>query len=1149
MGAAGGTSADGTSGPAGRRAAASADAAGSDSVRWRRGAVTARVRATVDRGVRGRPPAVAVAGGTAGFDGSAVAGGTAGFGGAAVAGGTAGFGGAEVAAGTLATEARVLATGATVLGSLGANSFDAAGPSGVDAAGAWGSGAAGGVTGLATGTLGPGTAVAPACVPAWAAPAGLRRRRGASEAAGTAGVVSGRGFDVADALGGATSAGGGVGFLRRAIVGSASSFTDVGSVAAGRDNPGNSGENRPASLFVRSTVPVMPMPSPVRTLAAILLALCWARSVGADATGGVLTGRVLTPDAAAPRQARLIAIDEAGVVTDATVGPDGSFRADLPAGTYAVEVVANGWRSARLRALVLLPGEMVRLDVRLDDGDAQTGPPIGVTRTSAGVTFSLGPAVLSDLPLDRADAGAAILELTPGVARGTAFGAAADIGTPRRLDGLDLSDPLDGRAWTSVILPAATAAGVRAAVGADERDGSGAVLDVITRAGGATLRGAIDVIGGGQAWTRDTLPDDILAANPRLADRDRVGRSVRAAGIVSGQLRPHLGFGLAVEHADDVRADRIGATTRAPRVHGRLAWTSGERSANIVGFVDRRATTRDVPFAIRDIAAPGVENERTRRTIASRAGWQSPLRGLIRLSASIEVLHGARALRPTTDVPAREDVVTGVISGSLGLVEQGERTRTIASGAIDWRTAQAGGHDVRVGGDVERTQVTESASFAGGEFFHDVAGRADTVDVWSGLRRETPLRRAALFVTDTWTPGRRLAVKAGVRAGRVSGGAYSATLVQPRVGATLAVDQAARLVVRATAGVIADPLYASHVDRTVGGETPVVTYQILSGGRRVELDRTVPTVAGAASGIRHPQVREISAGADLRLARLVQVGGTIVGRRFLDAIDTTYAGARWLALARPGLDGRPVSIYRWLNRRADDAPTIVNVDGTSYAGADGQSLGVAAAGRDYVGVIGHVELTLPRDRGSIVVAIASARNRGTVDDTHDAGIGRSDRFASPTAVLANADGPSALTPELEMTVFGTSRLPLVPVRVSGIYQRLSGVRYAALRTFGAGTLNVPFDVGGRTLQLEPRGTRQLEPLDELTLRIASTLPFGKRRPLEIYADVVNVLRRSTVTAVETGSPIGVSSGAPVVFETPIDVQRPFRVLAGARFSF
>jgi hypothetical protein len=262
-----------------------------------------------------------------------------------------------------------------------------------------------------------------------------------------------------------------------------------------------------------------------------------------------------------------------------------------------------------------------------------------------------------------------------------------------------------------------------------------------------------------------------------------------------------------------------------------------------------------------------------------------------------------------------------------------------------------------------------------------------------------------------------------------------------------------------------------------------------------------------------------------------------------------YPQARWLASSRPGLDGRALSVYRWLNHRAGDPPTIGNVDGVTYLAADDQPVGVAAAGRDYAGVMAHAALTLPDARGSLVVAVASARSRGPLDDTHAAGIGRSDRFASPTAALSDVDGPSTTTPDLAVTVFGTARLPRLPIRVSGIYQRRSGVRYAAERTFTAATLGAPFGADGRTAFVEPRGSRSLAPVDELSLRWTAPLPFGQRRPLEAYADIYNVLGRHAVTAVETHSPVGVSTGLPLVFESPVDVQRPFRVVAGGRLTF
>ena len=103
------------------------------------------------------------------------------------------------------------------------------------------------------------------------------------------------------------------------------------------------------------------------------------------------------------------------------------------------------------------------------------------------------------------------------------------------LDGLDLTDPFDGQAWTSAILPAARLATVRAGLTADEPDGSGAVVDLVTRAGGAARHGTIDVQAGGASWTRDHLDDATLAANAALATRPLPGRTIRAAAVLSGR--------------------------------------------------------------------------------------------------------------------------------------------------------------------------------------------------------------------------------------------------------------------------------------------------------------------------------------------------------------------------------------------------------------------------------------------------------------------------------------------------------------------------------------------------------------------------------------------------------------------------------------
>ena len=125
----------------------------------------------------------------------------------------------------------------------------------------------------------------------------------------------------------------------------------------------------------------------------------------------------------------------------------------------------------------------------------------------------------------------------------------------------------------------------------------------------------------------------------------------------------------------------------------------------------------------------------------------------------------------------------------------------------------------------------------------------------------------------------------------------------------------------------------------------------------------------------------------------------------------------------------------------------------------------------------------------------------------------------------------------------------MPVRVSGVYLRQAGARYAAARTFGGDTLNVPFGTDGRTLRLESRGARTLDPIHELTLRVETGVPVTHGRRIDVYADIQNVLATTIVTGVETAYPFGGSTvtGTPVAFETPIELQRPLRLLVGGRY--
>ena len=269
--------------------------------------------------------------------------------------------------------------------------------------------------------------------------------------------------------------------------------------------PGRIGRVRPRPAApplcpVTRRPPVRPVRAAISAASSSAALLAAGPGLDGQTSSGVLTGFVTDGAGSPVPRTTVAATGDGGSVQETRTDDDGRFRLTLPPGPYRLEIATRSGASRKTATVVLLAGETVRIDIVVPPGDGVMGPE-AMRRQAPGVAFVLAQPPLAALPLDRADPSAAILALAPGVARGTAFGAAADIGTPRRLDGLDLSDPLDGSAWTSFVLPSATSAAVRAGVGADERDGSGAVLDVVTRAGGASLRGIVDVVGGGSAWT------------------------------------------------------------------------------------------------------------------------------------------------------------------------------------------------------------------------------------------------------------------------------------------------------------------------------------------------------------------------------------------------------------------------------------------------------------------------------------------------------------------------------------------------------------------------------------------------------------------------------------------------------------------------
>ena len=545
-----------------------------------------------------------------------------------------------------------------------------------------------------------------------------------------------------------------------------------------------------------------------------------------------------------------------------------------------------------------------------------------------------------------------------------------------------------------------------------------------------------------------------------------------------------------------------------------------------------------------------------RRTVGSRVGWQRPLGDHLRVSAAYGLLWGRRTLTPATQVSARFNPVDGTVSGSLGRVQEGTRQHHQISGLASWDLHAAGAHLVEAGAALDVGRIGEQDGYVGNELFYDLGGRPNLVEEWAGLDRQARTRRVSVYAQDTWTPTSRVTLQAGIRGDRLhgsgaSGGTlYSATSWQPRGGVAIDLTGSGRVLVRAHAGLYTDALYASHFDRAIGGDSPLVTLEIQPNGSRREVDRLIPPTIGVDRGLTHPGMREIAGGADYRLTSALTLGVTAATRTFTDFIDAVFPDARWLAITRPGLAPGTVTIYRWFNRAASQGTGLItNVNEFAYLAANGLPLANAVAERRYTGIIAHGRADLWRHQATLLAAFAYAKAEGTVDDTFAAGLNRSARFASPSASLVNATGTPSRTPEQELTLLGTSRVPKLPIRVSAIYVAQFPPRYGAIRQFSSETLDFPFEDEGRQVRLEPMGIRTLPVVHELDLRIEYTLRLGGQR-LAVYTDVRNAMNRAGVLESQERYPfISTGAGTILQFDAPLAVQAPRQIVFGGRWTF
>jgi outer membrane receptor protein involved in Fe transport len=896
-------------------------------------------------------------------------------------------------------------------------------------------------------------------------------------------------------------------------------------------------------------------------IAAVILAvlLVHGRHDLAAQTRAQITGRVTDATGAALPGAT-VTLSGNGLVggpRTAVTSADGSYEFwDIGPGTYEISAGLAGFQTVARRDLRILTSTVTAVDLRLETvrqaetvtvtGDAAL---LDVKRSSSDT--HLTNEILQNVPLRIQSVNpTALVNYAPGISNTVAYGGPA-FSVAYIIDGVRTGNPGDEGNLTAQLnnnwLEEVQVVGLGAA--AEYGEYSGAASNMIVRSGGNSYSGLFEYSGRGRGWESDNVGDlpPVLGARfrPRETRADWDSSLQLGGPIVKDRLTFFSGF-------QYYRREMIGAgsqgavsnTVEGPRFIAKVAWAPRTR-LRIEGFAGVGEYNED---------GFGASPQRLPETVGRREVATHHWSGRATITPSdrtlIELRYGGLNYRNSIvpvapqgeDGPApRQDLVTGLFSGNITGIYHADAWRHQVNANVTRYAQRAGSHVFKAGVEVEQTTNREINRYPGDRFFQDQSGQPFQVTLWAGDTTEPKGLRTTIYGQDQWrltdrvtlNPGLRVTFNRGSVDGR--GTVYSTNSLSPRLGVTWDVDGRHRTVVRAHYGRFDAALLSSayfFLDRA--NLSPRITARVVGPDQFVEINRFSPaTNSDIDPDITHPFSHQVVVGVERGLWN----AGSIELRYIHQRYDGLYAfidtGSVYEPVSRqdPGVDGRPGT--------ADDggAITVYNLTNPGNKFALLTNPDEAYRRYDAVQFVGRTRSSSPYQA---TASYTWSRARGTLDNFIGVSLGRGDGgdagvFADPNRAI-NREGRSTFDFTHEVKVTGTVVVPgWGDTRISGFYQFYSG------RAWGRTASIAGLSQGSVSVRLEPRGTRRVDAINQIDVRIEKTFPaFGFGR-LGVYVDCANLTNQGVAVGVVDSS--GSSFGTPTIWTGPRTVR------AGARFSF
>ena len=896
----------------------------------------------------------------------------------------------------------------------------------------------------------------------------------------------------------------------------------------------------------------------IKRVALLALILTWlpAGSDGQSLTG-TITGSVTDAQGAVLPGVTVTLTGRTGSQT--TVSDDrGEFRfIGLNPGPYSLRAELTGFRPHEEPTLDVAIGRTITLRVGLLLGTVAetvevvaTSPVVDTTTTATDTTISQD--LLFSMPIARTNAATGMLNYSPGVNNGSAFGGGAGSGNALMLDGVDTSDPEGGTAWVFFNYNLMEEVQVGALGQPAEYGGfTGAVVNTITKSGGNRYSSLFEYRYTGKDLRGDNISDEVKSENPSLlaAGADSLNDFTVQLG---GPIRRDKAFFFVSVQRYSIEEDPAGPRTIrtevSPRFNGKITLqpTASDNISGVFQYDQYNQTGRANAFAGNAGTTDAVSIEQDSPEFVWNGTYRKVLGSTSFFEAKLTGYSGYFDLDPAQDgsLHIGDD---GSYTGGGGYRAKYDRLRNQLNASYARYVEAAGTHNFKFGVEIERSTTRNRSSYVNDVYFYDIGG-VPAYAYSYGYDVEGTSKRNTFYAQDQWTVG-RLTANFGLRIDSHSGeGAngveyYSTTAVGPRLGVAFDVTGRGTSVLRGFYGQMYGGAIFDNWSRAVPGAFDDITYEVLPGGQLVEIDRVPPeNKYSVASDIDHQRVDEFNVSFEQQLFERVKGTATYIRRENKNFVKSLLNGGQWSPVTVTNAKtNQPMTIYRWANRTTDQQFTITNVDDVVYLGADGQPIGSAGAYRDYDGFM--FVLTRPiQNRWQTQVSYVLSKTEGQVPSS---GNGLFTRFETPNTILINRDGLVPIDPRHEFKLFFGYQIPKIEVGANMYYRSVSGQTYTPFQRITAATINW---TATNDVFIEEMGSYRNDRLNIVDLRLEKVFSANYNR-FGLYMDMENLFNAGTVTTRQDRYPNATISGNVVNFGNATAVTPARQVTFGARWSF